>query len=743
MCNFKTGGLHVISSANLIELFDIVNSTHSDPHHILGMHEVYSGERLSLAVRAFLPQAKKIEVVGCDGDAFCAEMEKLHEDGFFELMIKRRRKRFKYKLRITWYDGSEWTTADPYSFLPVISELDRHLFGEGTHYNIFDKLGSHMITHDGVLGVGFAVWAPNAARVSVIGDFNDWDGRRHQMRMLGASGIWEIFVPGLGVYDKYKYEIKSRDGSLTQKIDPYGNWFEMRPSTSTVIFDINRYVWRDGEWMANRVNPSKLPVNIYEAHLGSWKRGEENRFLSYRELADQMVPYVKEMNYNYIELLPVEEHPFDGSWGYQVTGYFAPTSRYGTPDEFMYFVDACHQNGIGVILDWVPAHFPKDAHGLRRFDGTALYEHDDPRRGEHPDWGTCIFNYGRKEVKNFLIANAIFWLKKYHIDGLRVDAVASMLYLDYGANYREWLPNEYGGRENLHAIEFMKHMNSVILGHSPDVMMIAEESTSWAGVSRPPEQGGLGFNFKWNMGWMNDFLAYIKKEPVHRKFHHTYLTFAMMYAYNENFVLVLSHDEVVHLKNSLIGKIPGDIWQKCATLKASYGFMYGFPGKKLLFMGQEYGQFSEWTESRPLDWFMLGYDHHRLIHEFVRDLNRLYLEERSLWAEDYEPSGFEWVSCDDADRSLLSFIRMAGGLEDFLVFAINFTPQPYFEHRVGVPAPGVYREILNSDDYRYGGSGVVNTEDIAAEQFLADGREYSVKLKLPPLAVIVLRRVSL
>lgn len=735
----------MVSTADMLELMEIINSSYADPHRILGMHEIFLKDKQALAVRVFIPQAKKITVIDDADESLCYEMDKIHVDGFFEAVISDRSKWFMYKLRIVWHNDEEWITYDPYSFQPVLSELDMYLFGEGTHYEIYNRLGAHPMLINGVEGVLFAVWAPNAKRVSVIGSFNDWDARRSQMRMREKSGIWELFIPSLCAYDKYKYEIKTHSGEILQKSDPYGNFFELRPSTATLIYDIGNYNWNDKAWYKKRKkeNVYKSPINIYEVHLGSWKRNEEegNRFYSYTELADLLIPYVKEMNFNYIELMPVEEHPFDGSWGYQVTGYYAPTSRYGTPEEFMYFVDKCHQNGIGVILDWVPAHFPKDAHGLSLFDGSGLYEHEDPKQGEHPDWGTKIFNYGRKEVKNFLIGNAIFWIEKYHIDGLRVDAVASMLYLDYGKNSGQWVPNRYGSNENLEAVEFMRHMNSVILGRHPNVLMIAEESTAWAGVSRPPETGGLGFNLKWNMGWMNDFLYYVQKEAVHRKYHHGSLTFSMVYAYTENFMLVLSHDEVVHGKRSLINKMPGDLWQKCANLRLSLSFMYGHPGKKLLFMGSEFGQFDEWNEAKSLDWFLLEYEHHRQIQNYIKDLGQLYLDEKAMWFDDFDGAGFEWISCNDADRSLVSFVRKAEQPKDDLIFVCNFTPVPYLDFRIGSIRNLEYKEVLNSDSKDYGGGGVINTGTIQAEEIPWDGKPFSFALNIPPLGAVILKPV--
>ncbi|MDR1066375.1 MAG: 1,4-alpha-glucan branching protein GlgB [Clostridiales bacterium] len=726
---------------NMVELMRIVNSEHSDPHHILGMHETeYKGEKCQ-AVRAFMPAARKLTVIE-DGEGNRYESELIHSDGFFEAIIPNKRKKFKYYLEIENNEGFTWESYDAYSFPPTIQEMDLYFFGEGTHYQIYEKLGAHIRVVEGVYGVSFGVWAPNAKRVSVIGDFNNWDGRRNPMRALYNSGVWELFIPGLGHLDRYKLEIKTHDGGVFEKMDPYANFFELRPSRASFVYNINAYEWEDEKWMLERKeDPLKKPMNIYEVHLGSWRRvpEENDRFLSYTETADRLIPYVKEMGYTHIELMPVEEFPFDGSWGYQVTGYYAPTSRYGSPSEFMGFVDKMHQNGIGVVLDWVPAHFPKDAEGLGRFDGSALYEHADPRQGEHPDWGTYIFNYGRNEVKNFLISNAIFWLQKYHIDGLRVDAVASMLYLDYGKRGGEWVPNRYGNNVNLEAIEFIKHMNSIIADKIPDALMIAEESTAWAGVSRPVRDDGLGFNLKWNMGWMNDVLTYMSKEPIHRKYHHNDITFSMIYAYTENFVLVLSHDEVVHGKRSLVNKMPGDLWQKFANLRLLYGFMIGHPGKKLLFMGGEFGQFDEWSEYKSIDWFLLQYDHHDSMRRYVKELNHFYLAEKSLWLNDFSPRGFSWINSGDADSGILTFYRTGENDDDMTLFVCNFTPVVRNGFRIGAPYDKTYIEVFNSDNELYGGSGVINSAPIKADAINWDGREYSFKLDTPPLGIAVFK----
>ncbi|MDR2183633.1 MAG: 1,4-alpha-glucan branching protein GlgB [Clostridiales bacterium] len=739
----------MLSTVNTTEILQTIGAQLADPHRILGMHEVAADGADKLFVRAFMPEAAKVDVL--DPDTYRRfPLTKIHADGFYEGEITGRSTWFRYLLEAEFENGSVFRTYDPYSFAPVLTDFDMFLFGQGTHYKIADKLGANMMTVDGVDGVLFAVWAPNAARVSVIGSFNNYDGRRHAMRLRQPNGIWELFVPGLSQYDRYKFEIKTRDGVLLQKSDPYAKFYELRPSTNSLIYDIGNYKWNDAQWLARRnagPHPLNGPINIYEVNLGSWKKNPDNiregddsgGFMTYIEAAHEIVPYAGEMGYTHIELMPVQEHPFDGSWGYQVTGYYAPTSRHGSPDEFKYFVDYCHRHGLGVILDWVPAHFPKDAHGLEKFDGTALYEHEDPRQGEHPDWGTLVFNYGRQEVKNFLIANALFWIEEYHLDGLRVDAVASMLHLNYSKNDGGWIANKYGGNINLDAVEFIKHMNSVVLGAYPHVLMIAEESTSYEGVSRNVDHGGLGFSLKWNMGWMNDFLAYVERDPIYRRYHHNFLTFGIMYAYTENFVLVLSHDEVVHGKKSLVNKMPGDLWQKFANLRVALGFMYGHPGKKLLFMGGEFGQFIEWDEKRPLDWFLLEYDHHRQMQDFTRDLNHLYKNQRACWFDDFAPRGFSWVDVHDNARSIISFARFSDNPAETLIFICNFTPNPVEEHRVGLHHVSDYTEILNSDDPKYGGSGVVNTHVLKPAEIFCNNQQYSVGLRLPPLGVVVLR----
>jgi 1,4-alpha-glucan branching enzyme len=645
------------------------------------------------------------------------------------------------RYRLIWRDTGhlDHIAHDPYSFPPQISDFDLHLFGEGRHRHAHRFLGAHHHEVDGIAGVLFAVWAPNAERVSVVGDFNHWDGRRHPMRVRGGSGVWELFIPDLAAGGLYKFEIRNRHtGVVFLKSDPYGHYFELRPGTASVLVGPDTYTWQDGDWMARRRSWDWMhaPISIYEVHLGSWRRGPEGEFLNYRELAHELVDYVKGMGFSHIELLPITEHPFDPSWGYQTTGCFAPTSRYGSPDDFRYFVDYCHWNGIGVFVDWVPAHFPKDAHGLARFDGSPLYEHEDPRRGEHLDWATLIYNYGRNEVKSFLISSAVYWLEEFHLDGLRVDAVASMLYLDYSRT--EWIPNQYGGRENLDAIAFLRELNEIAHGEYPGMLIMAEESTAWPQVTRPTYVGGLGFSLKWNMGWMNDTLSYMSKEPIHRQYHHDQLTFSMLYAFTENFLLPFSHDEVVHGKQSMLNKLPGDEWQRHANLRLLYTYMFTHPGKKLLFMGAEFGHGREWSSTEMLDWYVLDYPFHQGVQRLVRDLNRLYHSTPALYKYEFDWQGFAWIDCHDASQSVLSFVRHAD--DDLLVVVVNFTPVPRYGYRIGVPRPGVYREVFNSDSAYYGGSNLGNgAASPIAEALPWMDRPYSVTLTLPPLAGIVLR----
>ncbi len=625
----------------------------------------------------------------------------------------------------------------------ILTDFDLHLIGEGTHYKKYEKLGAHLKEVNGVKGVHFAVWAPNAEGVCVIGDFNSWDWSRHKMRMLGSSGIWETFIPGLSEGEIYKFAVQSKSGDLLEKADPYAFYSEIRPKSASIVYDIDGYAWNDDKWMDERVRRNALdaPVSMYEVHLGSWMKVPEegNRYLTYRELAHRLVEYVKDMGYTHIQLMPVTEHPLDASWGYQTIGYFAPTSRFGKPEDFMYFVDYLHQNNIAVLLDWVPAHFPKDGHGLARFDGTCLYEHEDPRKGEHQDWGTLIFNYGRNEVRNFLISNALFWLDKYHIDGLRVDAVASMIYLDYSRQPGEWIPNQYGGNENLEAIDFLKRFNEVVHSTHPGVLTIAEESTAWTGVSRPTYLGGLGFSLKWNMGWMNDTLRYFSKDPIHRKYQHDNLTFSLIYAFTENFVLVLSHDEVVHGKRSLLDKMPGDFPQRFANLRAMYGYMYGHPGKKLLFMGGEIGQWWEWNHDESIHWHLLQYESHQGLQRYVRDLNRLYQSEPALYEVDFDYHGFEWIDFRDAESSIISFVRRGKNPEDFLIFVYNFTPVARMGYRVGVPNGGFYKEAMNSDSGSYWGGNIGNFGGIVAEAVPCHGRPFSLSMVLPPLSMVIMK----
>lgn len=732
-----------MSTVSPVEIELIVRAEHADPFHILGRHLVSRGRESGFAIRAFLPEADEAFVV----DARCGRahpMERLHPDGFYEAVFGGETEPFPYRLRVV-SRGEIREFLDPYCFPPVLTDFDLYLIGEGTHQRIYEKLGAHVREIEGVRGVHFAVWAPNARRVSVVGDFNAWDGRRHPMRVRGTSGIWELFIPELPEGVLYKFEIKSQYGNaLLLKSDPYGFFFERPPKTATIVFDLSRCRFADEAWMQERARRNALdaPMNIYEVHLGSWRRVPEegNRPLTYREIAHQLAGYVKEMGYTHVELLPILEHPFDGSWGYQAVGYYAPTSRYGSPEDFAYFVGYLHEQGIGVFLDWVPAHFPKDAHGLAFFDGTHLYEHADPRRGEHPDWGTLIFNYGRNEVRNFLLGSALFWLDRYHADGLRVDAVASMLYLDYSRRPGEWVPNIYGGNENLEAIAFLQRFNEWVHALCPGAVTIAEESTAWPMVSRPTYLGGLGFTFKWNMGWMNDTLRYMAKDPIYRKYHHNELTFSLMYAFSENYILPLSHDEVVHGKRSLLEKMPGDRWQKFANLRLLYGYMFGHPGKKLLFMGGEFGQWREWDVTTSLDWHLLQDEPHCQLHRYVRDLNHFYLAEPALYECDFEPSGFEWIDFRDWEGSIIAFLRRARREAPFLIFVCNFTPVPRPGYRLGVPEPGAYREVFNSDRPEYGGSGHGNPECLWAEPIPWSDRPYSIRLTLPPLAVIVIKR---
>ncbi|MDA0710329.1 MAG: 1,4-alpha-glucan branching protein GlgB [bacterium] len=723
------------------EVDRIVYGDHHDPFSVLGMHTVRTPEGQGIAIRAYRPGAESVTVVS---DHPPVALNRVHEAGFFEALVPNQQTHFLYQLEIGYPYGHRVTTPDPYTFPPIISDYDLHLFGESNHHHMFNKLGAHVTELHGVKGVSFAVWAPNAKRVSVMGNFNQWNGSQYPMRIRGNTGVWEVFIPHLEPFATYKYEIKAQSGLVIVKSDPYAFYAEHRPKTASIVYELTDDGWADETWMLQRDSQSShnRPMAIYEVHLGSWRRNplENNRSLTYRELAHELVTYVLEMGYTHLELMPVMEHPLDKSWGYQVTGYYAPTSRFGTPDDFKYFVNHCHVNGVGVILDWVPAHYPKDAHGLAHFDGSALYEHADPRQGSHPDWGTLIFNYGRNEVRNFLTANAIFWAEKYHVDGLRVDAVASMLYLDYSREGGEWIPNRYGGRENLEAIQFMKQVNEVIYGRFPGILMIAEESTAWPGVSKPVYLGGLGYGYKWNMGWMNDMLSYIEKEPIHRRYHHDSLTFGLVYAFHENFILVLSHDEVVHGKRSLLDKMPGDRWQKFANLRLFYAYMYGHPGKKLLFMGSEFGQWTEWSEEESLPWHLLDEPGHAGLKTFVKDLNTLYRNEPALYEHDFDPRGFEWLDFNDRDSSVISFQRRAEN-GSTLLFICNFTPVPREGYRIGVPHEGRYHEILNSDSKIYGGSNKGNLGRTSADAIPSHGHKHSILVTIPPLAAVVLKKL--
>ncbi len=714
----------------------------SNPFDILGMH---INDDEGLFIRVSYPQALSVTVLSYDEKETIGVMNRIHNSGLFQLNLSTRKNFFKYKLKFEFANGSFYIAEDPYRFTPVLGDFDLHLMNEGNHKNLYDKLGAHLINHEGIDGVLFAVWAPNAKRVSVIGNFNSWDGRRHAMRRRESSGIWELFIPQLCEGEYYKYEIlNSKNQVLPLKSDPIGFYSELRPNTASIVYNLAHYQWNDQKWIEQRRNETDSlhkPMSIYEVHLGSWRRNslEENRFLTYRELAKELPPYVLETGFTHVEFLPISEHPFDGSWGYQTLGLYAPTSRYGTPDDFKFLIDSLHQAGIGVIIDWVPAHFPKDEFGLSYFDGTALYEHADTRKGEQKEWGTKIYNYGRNEVSNFLLANALFWLREYHIDGLRVDAVASMLYLDYGRKSGEWVPNQYGGHENIEAIAFLRRLNEWVYAEKSGALTFAEESTAWPMVSRPTYLGGLGFSFKWNMGWMNDSLQYIRRKPVHRKFHQSELTFSLVYAFTENFVLPLSHDEVVHGKGPMLDKMPGDKWQKFANLRAYYTFMYTHPGKKLLFMGNEFAQAWEWKYDQSLGWHLLNDSSHKGIQKLVKDLNSLHKTERALYEEDFEEDGFEWIDGSDVDHSVVSYIRKAKSTDDFVIIVCNFTPVPLSHYKVGTNNPGTYQEIFNSDNTIYGGSNVLNLGDLNTLDPGWNFKKYALDLTLPPLATIILK----
>jgi 1,4-alpha-glucan branching enzyme len=721
----------------------VAAGTCGDAFAVLGRHEVTIDGRAAVIVRTMQPAASSVELVTAGR---VTPMPRVRSGGLFEARVPIEGVPVAdqaYRLRV--HEGhTTRDLVDPYQYGQLISDYDLHLFGEGTHCRAWETLGAHVHTIGDVTGVRFAVWAPNAQRVSVIGDFNQWDGRVHPMRRLVPSGVWELFVPGAPIGARYKYEVRTPAGYLLEKADPYAQTFEVPPSTASVIQERSRYAWGDGDWMRDRASQGgwhDRPMSVYEVHLGSWRRApdQDDRYLTYRELAEQLVPYVREMGYTHIELMPVMEHPFSGSWGYQVIGFFAPTSRFGTPDDFRYFIDTCHRYGIGVLLDWVPGHFPKDEHGLGRFDGTSLYEHADPRQGEHRDWGTLIFNYGRTEVRSFLLSSALCWLETFHLDGLRVDAVASMLYLDYSRQAGEWIPNQYGGRENLEAVAFLQQLNMLTHGQAPGTITVAEESTAWPAVSRPTYVGGLGFTFKWNMGWMHDMLEYVQQDAIHRRWHHNKVTFSMLYSFTENFVLPFSHDEVVHGKRSMLDKMPGDAWQKHATLRALYGYMFGHPGKKLMFMGAEIGQRREWNDDSSLDWHLLDEPLHAGLRQWVRDLNMTYQREAALHQVDFEGTGFGWIDCNDNENSVISFVRRARDDGDFVVAVVNFTPVPREAYRIGVPRAGWYRELLNSDAAVYGGSNMGNGGGVETEPIADHGFDQSISLVVPPLGFVLLK----
>ena len=715
----------------------LVYSEEDEPQEILGPHKVKGGT----LIQAFLPTAVRMEVILKDtGKA--VEMEKADDEGFFAALVPGR-KIPSYHFRVTYDNDMVQELEDIYRFTPqVFTKADLEAFGKGIHYTIYEKMGAHPMTIDGVEGTYFAVWAPNAERVSVVGDFNMWDGRRNPMIQIREAGIHELFIPGLKAGACYKYEIKTKQGLPMLKADPYANAAELRPNTASVITDLTGFAWTDEKWLEKRkaTDYRKEPLLIYEVHLGSWRKPDPDaedarEFYTYRELAPMLASYVKEMGYTHVEIMPIMEHPLDESWGYQVTGYYAPTARYGTPEDFMYFMNYMHEQGIGVILDWVPAHFPKDAFGLAGFDGTCLYEHFDPRQGEHPHWGTLLYNYGRPEVKNFLIANALFWTEKYHADGIRMDAVASMLYLDYGKNEGEWIPNQYGGKENLESIEFLKHLNSIYKKRKDGALLIAEESTAWPKVTGALEHDGLGFDFKWNMGWMNDFLGYMHYDPVFRGYHHGELTFSFIYAWSENFILSLSHDEVVHGKSPMVGKMPGDRDSELNNLRAAYGFMAMHPGKKLLFMGQEFATFDEWNEKESLDWDLLQYQDHSDMRGFVKALNSFIKAHPALYADDCRPEGFQWINNISANENMLVFLRKAEG--ETLLVVCNFSPLVYEKHKIGVPFEGKYKEIFNSDSEEFGGSDVRNKRVKTSKKSECDGFENSIEITVPPMGVAV------
>lgn len=723
------------------EMEAVINGNHGNVFSVLGIHKDKGSKEVF--IRVYEPHAKSIEVVKTDGTSL-GMMTKLDDRGFFQINLGAV-ENFAYRLLIENDKGDKFEKPDVYSFPATIGDIDVYLLSEGNHLEMYKKLGAHIMEINGVKGVAFAVWAPNAKRVSVIGNFNNWDGRINAMRKHITCGVWDIFIPNIGEGEIYKFEIKTQEDYILTKADPVGFWTEVRPKTASVVYDLNHYDWNDNNWMENREQNCTFdkPMSIYEVHLGSWRRKGQNgeEFLSYREMADYLVPYVSNMGFTHVEFLPLAEHPLDASWGYQVIGMFAPTSRFGTPDDLRYMIDKFHQAGIAVIMDWVPAHFPKDAHGLIEFDGTHLYEHADPRKGEHLDWGTKIYNYGRTEVCNYLCASALYWLKEYHIDGLRVDAVASMLYLDYSRKNGEWIPNVYGGNENIEAISFLRKMNELVYGQNPGTCTCAEESTAWPMVSRPTTMGGLGFGYKWNMGWMNDTLRYISHEPIHRKYHHGMLTFGLLYAFNENFILPISHDEVVHGKGSMLAKMPGDEWQKFANLRAYYGFMFTHPGKKLLFQGCEFGQDWEWNAEESLRWHLLEYPMYKGMQNCVRDLNLMYKGNPAFYEIDFDYRGFEWIEHSNADDSIISYMRKGNNPADYMIVICNFTPVVRKYHKIGVNEKCRYIEIFNSDDKNYWGSGIKNEGLLEARDGEWNCKPYNLEVTVPPLATIVLKPI--
>ena len=749
-----------MTSITLEQVNQIVNNLHHNPFKILGCHQQSTTFGHKWAIRAYIPEATSISVI-LPGHSKRIKMRSLHHQHFFECEV-RAKEIYPYQLEIE-QEGEKKIIYDPYQFtVEKLNEYDLYLFGQGEHNQLYEKLGTHVTEQKGIKGVWFAVWAPNARNVSVIGDFNDWDGRQHQMRKRQGM-VWELFIPEIDFGAHYKYEIKNNEGHIYVKSDPFSFHQEVRLKTASIVTDLDSYQWHDRSWLEQRTNTDPLtqPIAVYEVHLGSWlhtsiedplkqyDKGAEvvpaseykpsARYLTYYELAEKLIPYVKELGYTHIELLPIAEYPYDGSWGYQVTGYYAPTSRYGTPQDFMYFIDQCHLHNIGVILDWVPGHFPKDAHGLAYFDGTHLFEHQDPRKGEHKNWGTLVFNYGRSEVRNFLLANALFWFDKYHIDGIRVDAVASMLYLDYDREDGEWIPNELGGRENIEAVEFLRRVNKTLFTKYPGILSIAEESTAWSMVSHPPDVGGLGFNLKWNMGWMNDILDYFGMDPWFRQFHQNNITFSMWYHHCENFMLAFSHDEVVHGKSSMISKMPGDEWQKFANLRTLFTYMYAHPGKKTMFMSMEFAQWGEWNVHGDLEWHLLQYGRHKQLKKFFIDLNNLYKNEPALYENDFDEEGFQWIDCSDTRHSVVSFIRRGNQSQEFIIIVCNFTPQPHSHYRIGVPEAGFYREIFNSDSRDFGGSNMGNLGGKMTDEWFFHNYDYSIDLCLPPLAVLILK----